>query len=194
MSTVAGAREQMIDAAERLASERGLGAMSLRDVMAAAGQKNKSAAQYHFGSREGLVEAVIEARMAPVNERRLELLRALDSSPSVRDVTEVLVRPLAEAVVGERESWWARFLLQGWSDPSVQDIVQRSFAGSSYRRVRWLLSGLGVPGRRVDQAVGLLVLTLAGWESRRRPSLSRAALVDDLVEVCVAVLTAEERS
>ena len=61
---VAGAREQMIDAAERLASERGLGAMSLRDVMAEAGQRNKSAAQYHFGSREGLVEAVIEARMA----------------------------------------------------------------------------------------------------------------------------------
>jgi AcrR family transcriptional regulator len=184
----------MIDAAERLASERGLGAMSLRDVMAAAGQRNKSAAQYHFGSREGLVEAVIEARMAPVNARRLELLHALGSPLAVRDVADVLVRPLAEAVVGERESRWARFLLQSWSDPSVQDVVRRNFAGSSYRQVRAVLSELGVPSRRVDQAVGLLVLTLAGWEAGRRPALSRGALVDDLVDVCTAVLTTEERA
>ena len=47
----------MIDAAERLAAERGMAAMSLREVQAAAGQRNKSAAQYHFGSRAGLIEA-----------------------------------------------------------------------------------------------------------------------------------------
>lgn len=189
-----GAREQMIDAAERLASERGLGAMSLRDVIAAAGQRNKNAARYHFGSREGLIEAVIEARMAPVNVRRLELLEALGSPATVRDLAEVLVRPLAEVVIGERESRWARFLLQGWSDPSVEGIVQRSFAGSGYRRVRALLSELDVPARRVDQAVGLLVLTLAGWEAGARPSLSRTGLVDDLVDVCTAVLTTKERA
>ena len=47
----------MIDAGERLAAERGIAAMSLREVQAAAGQRNKSAAQYHFGSRTGLIEA-----------------------------------------------------------------------------------------------------------------------------------------
>lgn len=184
----------MIDAAERLASKRGLGAMSLRDVIAAAGQRNKNAARYHFGSREGLIEAVIEARMAPVNERRLELLEALESPGTVRDLAEVLVRPLAEVVVGERQSHWARFLLQSWSDPSVEDIVRRSLAGSSYRRVRSMLSEQGVPARRADQAVGLLVLTLAGWEAGRRPSASRTGLVDDLVDVCAAVLTTKERA
>lgn len=191
---MASARDQMIDAAERLASERGLGAMSLRDVMAAAGQRNKNAARYHFGSREGLIEAVIEARMGPVNERRVALLQALASPASVRELSEVLVRPLVEVVVGERGSQWARFLLQGWSDPSVEDVVRRSFAGSSYRQVRSMLLELGVSARRVDQAVGVLVLTLAGWEAGRRPSLSRTALVDDLVDVCTAVLTTQERT
>lgn len=191
---VASAREQMIDAAERLASERGLGAMSLRDVMAAAGQRNKNAARYHFGSRQGLIEAVIEARMGVVNERRVALLGDLASPATVRDLADALIRPLVEVVVAERGSQWARFLLQSWSDPAVEVIVRRSFAGASYRQVRSMLLKLDVSLRRVDQAVGLLVLTLAGWEAGRRPPLSTAALVDDLVDVCTAVLTTQERT
>lgn len=189
-----GAREQMIDAAERLSSERGLGAMSLRDVMAAADQRNKNAARYHFGSREGLIEAVIEARMAPVNARRLELLGALEPPTTVRELADVLVRPLVEVVVGERGSQWARFLLQCLSDPTAEDIVRRSFAGAGYRQVRSMLLELGVPERRIDQAVGVLVLTLAGWETGRRRALSGRAAVDDLVDVCTAVLTTKERT
>ncbi|HEY9555614.1 MAG TPA: TetR family transcriptional regulator, partial [Acidimicrobiales bacterium] len=83
------ARVQMIEAAERLAAEQGLAAMSLREVQAAAGQRNKSAAQYHFGSRAGLVEAVIANRMGPINEARLAMLAELDAGiepPSLRDL------------------------------------------------------------------------------------------------------------
>lgn len=182
----------MIDAAERLAAESGLGSMSLREVMAAADQRNKTAAQYHFGSREGLIAAVVDARMSPINERRMELLAGLPSDPTIRQVAEVLVRPLAEAVVGEHDSKWARFLLQSWADPTVQDVVQRSFSASGYRRVRTLLTELGVPPRRATQAVGLLVMTLAGWEAGHRQGLSRAALVSDLVDVTESVLTTKE--
>lgn len=192
--SVPDARSQMIDAAERLAVEGGLGAMSLRDVMAAAGQRNKSAAQYHFGSREGLIAAVVDARMGPINERRMQLLGELPSHPTVREIAEVLVRPLVEAVIGERGSRWAQFLLQGWADPTVQDVVQRSFTGSGYRRVRALLADVGVSSWRTTQAVGLLVITLAGWEAGHRRVVSRSALVSDLVDVTVSVLTTEESS
>ena len=64
------AREAMIRAAERLFSERGIEAVSLREVGAVAGQRNNSAAQYHFGTREGLVDAVepvFGARLLGVN-------------------------------------------------------------------------------------------------------------------------------
>ena len=40
----------MITTAERIVAERGLTAMSLRVVQRESGQRNKSAAQYHFGS------------------------------------------------------------------------------------------------------------------------------------------------
>ena len=65
-------RELMLDAAERLFAEKGIDATTVSEVHRIAGQSNKSAVHYHFGSREGLVQAVVarhhevqEARRAP---------------------------------------------------------------------------------------------------------------------------------
>jgi AcrR family transcriptional regulator len=105
----------MIDTAERLIAERGLGALSLREVATASGQRNHSAVQYHFGSRAGLVEAVFDARMGPIDERRAELLAVLEGEHRTGDLaalTDVLVRPLAEAVVVEPPGWYGRFLTE----------------------------------------------------------------------------------
>jgi AcrR family transcriptional regulator len=198
-----GARERMIAAAERLAAERGMGAMSLREVQAASGQRNKSAAQYHFGSREGLIEAVVAARMGPVNERRLALLADLDARPappSRRDLVAALVEPLAEHAVARPGSTWARFLFQGFADPAVSAVVQRSLEGASYREVRRRMVATldHVPARlrqrRVDHAVGLAVLSLASTEAQLaaggRPRVPVPVLVADLVDMCTAALAA----
>ena len=55
MAPRGAARQAIVEAAERLFAERGIEAVSLRDVSAAAGQRNHSAAQYHFGDRAQLV-------------------------------------------------------------------------------------------------------------------------------------------
>lgn len=190
---------QMIVAAERLGAERGLAAMSLREVQAAAGQRNKSAAQYHFGSRDGLVEAVVATRMGPINEARLEVLAELGPTPSVRDLVTALVDPLVDATIGRPPSHWARFLFQGWADPAVADVVRRSFSASSYRTVRRMLAerSAGLPaelcGQRIDRAVGLVVMALAAAESAATasadgdgapsvqpdPGLTAAMLIDE---------------
>ena len=188
----------MIDAAERIAAEQGLAAMSLRAVQAAAGQRNKSAAQYHFGTREGLVEAVLVARMSPINERRLDLLVELDASAPLRAWVEVLVRPVAEAVLGAPESHWARFVMAGSADPSIAEIVRTNLASRAFRTARErALAQLGslparTRARRFDQAVSLLFLTLAGVEAAStRPSRAEAErIVEDLINVCTAVLQA----
>jgi AcrR family transcriptional regulator len=201
--TEVSTREQMIAAAERLAAERGLGAMSLRSVQDASGQRNKSAAHYHFGSREGLIDAVVAARMGPVNERRLEMLAALDaqpSSPTLRDLAAVLVVPLAEHTVAVPGSHWARFLAQGLADPTLSSVVRRNFEGRSYRDVRArIVAALDhVPptrrARRTGHAVGLVVLSLATTEAQLTTSGSAriplAELVTDLIDICAAVLAA----
>lgn len=187
----------MIDAAERLAVERGIGAMSLREVQTASGQRNKSAAQYHFGSREGLIDALVAARMGPINEHRRALLDELDehaSAPTVRDLVEILVEPLAEVTL-RSGSYWARFLFQGFSDPAVSEAVRRSFEGRVYWEVRDRVDALlpHVPGplraHRLDQAVSLLVTTLAVAEAGR-VNLPAAAVAANVVDTCVALLEA----
>jgi AcrR family transcriptional regulator len=197
-----GAREEMIDAGERLAAERGIAAMSLREVQATAGQRNKSAAQYHFGSRTGLIEAIAASRMGPINEERRRLLDELDdreAPPTVRDVVAAIVHPIAAATM-RRGSCWARFLAQGLADPEINEVVRRTFEAGPYRDAlhRLLAALTDVPEalrqRRVDHAVGVLVLSLAATEAvlagGGRARIPAAAQVADLVDICTAILEA----
>ena len=48
-------------------AERGINGVSLRQIGTAAGQLNTGAARYHFGSKVGLINAVFEHRMGPIN-------------------------------------------------------------------------------------------------------------------------------
>jgi AcrR family transcriptional regulator len=190
------ARTQMVDAAERLAVEQGLGAMSLRSVQAASGQRNKSAAQYHFGSREGLIEALVATRMGPINERRLQLLDQLDDDASLRDLVEVLAVPLAEHALQPGGSTWARFLVQGYADPELSHVVRSRVEGRPYQEVRRRMAEAlthlppELRDRRTDQATGLLVSGLAAAEAGHGTSLPADALVSDLIDLCTALLEA----
>lgn len=195
------ARRQMIDAAERLVAERGLGAVTLRDVQTAAGQRNKSAAVYHFGSRHGLLEAVLTSRMAAVSQRRAELLAEidrLDGEATMRHLVEALVRPIAEHTVVNLDSHWARFLFQCTADPEVAAIVRRRVEGETYRDVRRrLLAALGhlpegLRSRRIDHATRLAFMSLAEAEARRDSGAAHpvplAAEIEDLLDMCVAIV------
>jgi len=176
--------------------------MSLRAVQAASGQRNKSAAQYHFGSRQGLIEAVVAERMGPINEQRLAMLNALDAraeqgEPATRrELVGVLAEPLAQHALDPTGSTWARFLVQGFADPELSAVVRHRFEGRSYRDVRARiaesLDHLPEPLRltRVDQATGLLVAGLAAAEVGQGPDLPAEALVADLVDTATAVLDA----
>src|SRR5262245_54342483 len=61
-------RAALIEAAERLMAERGVYAVDLKEIMTVAGARNRSAVQYHFGGREGLVRAIGAKHRSPINE------------------------------------------------------------------------------------------------------------------------------
>lgn len=144
MRTVAGtaARERIIVAAERLIAEHGR-SVPLRDIAAAAGQRNNSAIQYHFGSRDGLIEAVVEFRLATLEVRRLELLAEQAGSgrpPGLHGLLEALVVPMFE--LGERHGirHYARFLEQIHPHPAVSDATNLDSAQRT--SVRVIMQGL----------------------------------------------------
>jgi AcrR family transcriptional regulator len=90
-------KAQLLDVAEQLFLSDGLG-VSVRDITDAAGQ-NGAAIHYHFGSRDGLVGAVIARRASDLAGRRraaLDRLRRAPQPPTIRDV----VRGLVFAYVG----------------------------------------------------------------------------------------------
>lgn len=196
--TRSNARGAMIDAAERLVAERGLAALTLRDVQIEAGQANKSAARYHFGSREGLLAAVVESRMQPAGERRRELLAALDARsepPTMRELVEALIVPLAEETVNRPGSLYARFLVQSIFDPTMAETIHDHLQAESFRDVqRRIEAASGLPAEIAELRVGTLttlsVVTFATWEGRIDGAERARTIVDDLVESCLGALTA----
>lgn len=112
MTSSGDAREQLIVAAERLIAERGMD-VALRDVARAAGQRNNSAVHYHFGSRDGLVEAVIRFRIGALEARRLELLaehEALGAPDDPATLVRLIVAPMVDVPYKQGATHYARFL------------------------------------------------------------------------------------
>lgn len=97
-------------AAERLFAERGITHVSLREIAAAAGQRNNSAVQYHFTDKRTLIIALYNYRLAPLNERRLAML-AVRADHTVAQLVEAYVRPLGATIIeaGGSNSY-ARFI------------------------------------------------------------------------------------
>jgi len=88
-------RSQLLDTAERLFLENGLDGVSLRTIVREAGQKNQSALQYHFGGRDGLLQAILDRRLLQVEETRQALLdEALtrQQNPDLREICALMAR------------------------------------------------------------------------------------------------------
>ena len=90
-------KDRILDVAERLFADRGFPATSLRDITAEAGV-NLASVNYHFGTKESLLAAVLERRFLPINQRRLELLNRIeaeagDGRPKAEDVLRAFLSP-----------------------------------------------------------------------------------------------------
>jgi len=96
----ADTKTRILDAAERIFSQDGFDAASLRTITAAA-QVNLAAVNYHFQTKEALFSAVIQRRVQPVNERRIEMLESIAGKPTVEKVLGAFLRPLLELNSGE---------------------------------------------------------------------------------------------
>ena len=93
-----GPKLRLVEAAEKLFAEKGFEAVSVRDITKEAGA-NVAAVNYHFGSREGLVVAVISRYLIPVSQERLASLeRAERNGGGVEEIIAAFVRPTGELV------------------------------------------------------------------------------------------------
>jgi AcrR family transcriptional regulator len=83
-------RTRILDAAEELFMQHGFEGTSMRLLTSKAGV-NLAAVNYHFGSKDALIEALFRRRLDPMNAARIAALDRLEA--------EAEGRPLAPAVV-----------------------------------------------------------------------------------------------
>lgn len=189
--------QRLVATAERLFAERGVGAVSLRTVMQAAGT-NVAAIHYHFGSKEGLLDAVLRSRLDQVTgARNAVLLRLSEEDITVRGLAHAFVRPVVTVLESGGEHWIrlvGRLLTTG--DPGV---VAESFFERNAAFVA-LLERLspGVGRRTLDfrltQAMTVTLTVLGDVDHTRRlhgpdaESWTTEEIVADLVDVVASVL------
>ena len=118
-------RELLVSTAERLFADRGLAAVSLREIGQEAGQRNSGATQYHFGTRENLVAAIYSRRADPMNRRRIELLEELARAGEEKRVDRLLWALLSPHVdsLTDPDNHFVGFLARVLTDESSLEIV-----------------------------------------------------------------------
>ncbi|MBM3594948.1 MAG: TetR/AcrR family transcriptional regulator [Alphaproteobacteria bacterium] len=109
----AATRIALIEAAESLFAETGVGGVSTRRIGAAIGSSNTNVVAYHFGSKDALIREVYRHRLPAIDRRRGELFAEAQRAGKAEDPL-VLVRliflPLFEQTDNEGRHSYVRFL------------------------------------------------------------------------------------
>jgi AcrR family transcriptional regulator len=116
-------RAGLLDAAARAFARDGVFNASLIDITRQAGQRNRAALSYHFGSRDGVLCAVIERHAAFLAQREGELLEVARHQTALEPVVEALVRPAAELA---DSNWRGRCCLLIIAELTGEDRAQYS--------------------------------------------------------------------
>jgi AcrR family transcriptional regulator len=125
--------------AEQQFAQRGIDAVSIRDITTAA-KVNTASIHYHFGSKRELIAAIIETRSAEVLGRRAEFLDEIEEAgiPTLRELATAMVRPAAEKLADKRGRSYIGFMAAVGSHPVYSQMVTDITDKHTIRQVRML--------------------------------------------------------
>jgi len=197
-------RQKIIATAERLFAEQGVDAASMNEITRKAGQRNKSALSYHFGSKESLLLAIIEKHESSILAQRNAYLDDLENrrAISIDSVVRAFVYPLAAKLDdADGGKYYLSILAQLASCPGMQLYRLRPDYIKRDERVMHLFRALtpDMPDElrlpRVMQISSLLFHSLSYLASiiDKRKDSRRLCQVftDNLVDSIVAIVVAE---
>lgn len=165
-------RQRILGAAEELFAERGFAGASLRQVTAAA-NVNLAAVNYHFGSKDNLIEEVFRRRLDELSRRRLERLAEISaaSQTTLESVLDAFISPALELSLDRKGgSVFMRVLARAFAEHNdhlrkfLSDnygYVLKDFAAAIARRLPQL--DKQELYWRLDIAVGALTYAMADF-------------------------------
>jgi AcrR family transcriptional regulator len=118
-------KARLLDSAARAFARDGVFNASLIDITRQADQRNRAALTYHFGSRDGVLCAVLDRHAPFLASREGELLDIAMRAPAddLGPVVEAIVRPAAELADGD---WRGRCCLLIIAELTTEDMAQYS--------------------------------------------------------------------
>jgi AcrR family transcriptional regulator len=186
-----GARAKLLATATRLFAERGLDGVSLREIVREAGIKHATAVQYHFGDREGLIQAILAPHETRVDTRRDAMLDEYEANgvADFRSVAAILVRPLARELEDQDGRYFLRIYAQ-----SIQRIREvRPDEDTSIWRWRRQAEPFAPPGTaEFHPRFAALIFTTVELANRAidRPHADDRLFVSRVIDVVSAILQA----
>ncbi|WP_319824624.1 TetR/AcrR family transcriptional regulator [Thalassovita sp.] len=199
---------KVLDAAEKMFSDRGFDGTTVRDIAARAGV-TAALVTFHGGPKEHLFETVVERRAQELSALRMARLNAILAAgdPDLRALLKAFIHPFLD-IARDRDPGWlayARLVAMVSADARWADLTRRCFDPTAQRFAQEMARCLpGVPVR--DVAAGFVftvsamlslctsqwrVDVLAGHEPS--PPLD-PKLLEKLLNFCEAGLLALPRS
>jgi len=197
--------DKLLDAAARLFAERGLDNVSIAEIVRAAGQRNSSAVQYHFGGRDHILRAVLARHVAAIAARRVELLDRARARPAadVRSATEAIVRPVTEFA---QRGWRERAYLQIGSEltgalerttPEIRELLGETAGFAAWELLRQRCPEVPADLWRERQDICVVFVGRAAADRARsldrggrHAVLSDDRFVDNLIAMVIGAMTA----
>src|SRR5688500_1885193 len=169
-------RTRILDAAEELFMQHGFEGSSMRALTTSAGV-NLAAVNYHFGSKDALIEAVFRRRLDPMNTDRISALDVLEK-PGHSLAPEAIIRAflgpslrmIEDAKGGGRN--FIRLLGRTYTDPAkdIRALIGQMYAPAMERYKNALERALPQMPReelvwRMHFMFGTLAYTLAATDT-----------------------------
>lgn len=161
-------------------AERGVYQATMREITTAAGQRNSSALAYHFGSREGVLWAILAAHNPAVDAHRACLIADGVDHLSVRDLVVALVVPYSVELGTEDGRFYLRVVAQlagmfpSWREGPLSPPALRRILTTLEER-----AGGDGANARLERVVHVVLLLTAAMAERARTPEPRSAVDHD---------------
>lgn len=189
------APDRLIETAQRLIGAHGVDGISLRQIGKVAGSGNNYAVQYHFGGASGLIRAILEKNIPPLERMRERLLAEADQEGRLSDartLVDILFRPLVDHVDDRGERSYARFVLALHSAPSgVRFVAELNHLMQASHNALELLYAANpqVPPSLIRERLRLITFMFLASIFNRNPPFDGDRMDEALIDNVLAMAT-----
>ena len=196
-----GVRQRLLEIAEKLFADLGVENTPLQRIVQESGQRNRSALNYHFGTRRDLVSALLDMRMRHVNALRSKSLDAVEARGQAADagiIVRAMYQPMLDVI---RVEPWGRsyfqVLAQCMFNPALAtyELISPAAISAMQRGYRMLeRASPHVPPETIQSrliwSADVVVHSIARWCREGVEVWDAAGPLEDMLDFIVSGMTA----